>query len=294
MSNRTFSEEQIQSLLKRATELHLMDEVDKPGLTLHDLEHIAADAGIPPKFLRAALHEADHQVSTRDVAGQTKTHAYIERTVPGELSDSEWESVVHRLRKAYTNDLSEAYGASGQHGRGITEELGKTREWRHTSSLGVVTTLTIRSAEGNQHIAFQRRVGIAAPRMEGIFYGLLVAAPIGLAAGGFLASVLAGVLVFFLALAAAAPGIEFLDRRWRDKTLREMKTVADDIQRIIRSEPELDEAQDAEADEAAEEVAVTSADVAGERFLDLDAAGEESSSGGRSAEARSDIKNRDG
>ncbi|NNL46864.1 MAG: hypothetical protein HKO76_00655 [Acidimicrobiia bacterium] len=243
MAERTFSEDQIQALLKRATELHLTDEVDKPGLTLRDLEHIAADAGIPPKYLRAALHEADHQVSTRDIVGQTKTHVFVERTVPGELSDSEWESVVYRLRKAYTNDLAEAYGATGQHGRGVSEELGKTREWRHASALGVVTTLTIRSAEGNQHIAFQRRVGLASPRVEGFAYGLFVALLVGLVATAIAKSVLVFVLAFVAALAFAAPGIEFLDRRWRAKTLREMTSVADDIQRLIRNEPEPDSEQ---------------------------------------------------
>ncbi len=243
MAERTFTEEQIQSLLKRATELHLMDEVDKPGLTLRDLEHIAADAGVPPKYLRAALHEADHQVSTRDVAGQTKTHVFIERTVPGQLSDSEWESVVYRLRKAYSNDLAEAYGATGQHGRGVTEQLGNAREWRHASALGVVTTLTIRSAEGNQHIAFQRRVGLASPRVEGFGYGLIVALLAGLVAGAITKSILGVVLVFMAVLAIAAPGIEFLDRRWRGKILKEMETVADDIQSLIHNESDPDREQ---------------------------------------------------
>ena len=93
MAERTFSEEQIQSLLKRATQLHMQDEVDKPGLTMKDLEHIAADAGIPPQYLRAALHEADHKVSVRDTQGHTKTHVFIERVVPG------FEAEVTLLRR---------------------------------------------------------------------------------------------------------------------------------------------------------------------------------------------------
>ncbi|MBO6575042.1 MAG: hypothetical protein JJ896_06495 [Rhodothermales bacterium] len=249
MPNRTFSEEEIQALLKRATQLHLMDEGDKPGLTLKDLEHIAADAGIPPQYLRAALHEADNQVSSRDTSGHTKTHVFIERVVEGELDDDEWEQVVYRMRKEYSNDMNEAWGAPALYGRGVTETLGKTREWRHTSSLGVVTTLTIRSAEGKQFINFQRRVGLGSPRAEGWGYGAILALLAGAIAGGVLGSVLALFMVFFAVLFIAAPGIEYLDRRWRDKVLREMGGVADDICRVMHDPVA---AQDHEA--AAEQV----------------------------------------
>ena len=124
MGERTFSEEQVQSLLKRATELHLMEDGDRPGLTLKDIEHIAADAGIPPKYLRAALHEADHQVSTRNNSGHTRTHVFVERTVPGELTDEEWESVVFKLRKEYGSDLAGVYGLGAQYGLGLTSRWG--------------------------------------------------------------------------------------------------------------------------------------------------------------------------
>ena len=247
MAERTFTEEQIQSLLRRATELHIQDQGDKPGLTLTDLEHIAADAGIPPHYLRAAVHEADHRVSPRATEGHTKTHVFAERIVDGELDDEEWEQVVHRLRKAYTNDMAEAYGMTGIYGRGITETLGKTREWRHTSSLGVVTTVTIRSAGGKQHINFQRRVGLGSPRAEGWGYGGLLALLAGAVSGGVMSSVLALFMVFFAVLFVAAPGIEYLDRRWRDRILREMNEVADDICEMVRDPEPLPEAAAVEA-----------------------------------------------
>lgn len=240
MAERTFSEEEIQALLKRATQLHMQDQGEKPGLNLKDLEHIAADAGVPPQYLRAALHEADHQVSSRDVSGHTKTHVYIDRVVPGELTDDEWEQVVLRARKEYSNDMAEAYGMGAIYGRGVTETLGKSREWRHTSTMGVVTTLTIRSAEGKQFINMQRRVGLGSPRMEGLAYGALVALLAAGIGGGILQSVLAAVLVFAAALAICAPAIEALDRRWREKMLREMHGVTDDIAALVRNESEIE------------------------------------------------------
>lgn len=233
MAERTFTEEQVQSLLRRATELHLMEDGDQPGLTLKDIEHIAADAGIPPKFLRAALHEADHQVSTRNNSGHTRTHVFVERTVPGELTDEEWESVVFKLRKEYGNDLAGAYGLGPQYGLGLTESLGNAREWRHTTTSGVVSTFTIRSAEGNQHIAFQRRVGMSSPRVEGVAYGLIAALVAATVGGLITQSLLWVVLIFMAALAMAAPTIERLDRRWRNGKLANMEKVADEIAQLV-------------------------------------------------------------
>ena len=238
MAERTFTEEEIQSLLRRATQLHLQDEGDRPGLTLRDLEHIAADAGVPPQYLRDALQEADHQVSARDVNGHTKTHVYIDRVIPGNLTDDEWEQVIFRVRKEYSNDMAEAYGMGAIYGRGVTETIGKTREWRHTSSMGVVTTLTIRSAEGKQFINMQRRVGLASPRVEGLMYGALLAFLAAGIGGAILQSALAAVLVFVAALAISAPAIEALDRRWREKMLREMHGVTDDIAALVRNDVE--------------------------------------------------------
>jgi hypothetical protein len=266
MGERTFSEEQIQSLLNRATQLHMQDEGDKPGLTLKDLEHIAADTGVPPQYLREALHEADNHVSVRDVSGHTKTHVYVDQVIPGELTDDEWEQVVLRLRKEWSNDMGEAYGMGAIYGRGVTEELGKTREWRHTTSLGVVTTVTIRSSEGKQFLNIQRRVGLSSPRMEGLAYGGLLAVLVAGMGGAMLGSPLAAVLVFAAALAVFAPSVEYLDRRWREKMLKEMRVVTGDIAGMVRNETE------ATAD--SEKTAP---------LLDLDEAGDVETSAGSSA-----------
>jgi hypothetical protein len=99
---------------------------------------------------------------------------------------------------------------------------------------------------------------------------LLAAVVVGLATS----NVLGVFLVFLAALAAAAPGIEFLDRRWRAKTLREMQTVADDIQRLIHnaSDPaeELAPVVVAESDSRGTSVDEATGDEAKGQFLDLD------------------------
>jgi hypothetical protein len=249
MPERTFSEEQIQALLRRATELQVIEPAEEHGLTQADLEQIAADAGIPPKFLRTAILESDHGTASRNVSGQTKTHAYIERVVPGDLTDDEWEEVVLRLRKAYSNDMAETYGMGARYGKGVTEQLGRTREWSHTTSLGVVTNVAIRSAEGSQQISFQRRVGLASPRVESVGYGFVLAMLAGMAAGGVTESVWVLFLVLAAVWAIAAPTVEYLDRRWRDKILGKMQTISDDIALLVAN-PETVETPEAQLLEA--------------------------------------------
>ncbi|NNF58600.1 MAG: hypothetical protein HKN04_10190 [Rhodothermaceae bacterium] len=238
MNERTYTEREIKALLERAAHLQASsDEDGGHGLTLAELEQIAAESGIDPKFLRVAAREAETGLSPHDVAGQTSTHVFVERTVPGTLSDTEWESVVLRLRKQFSSDLSGSFGQGPQFGPGVTEELGTMREWRHTTGLGVSTTVTIRSIEGVQHVRVQRRVGMGSPRAEGIGYGATVA--LLLTAILIPATPLAPVAfvpLLLLLFLVAFPSIEALDRRWRQGKLEEVEKVVDAIAAIIRDD----------------------------------------------------------
>jgi len=238
MSERTFSEGEIHALLERAAQLQADSQTrTDAGLTLAELEQVAAESGIDPAFLRAALREAETGVSLRTVAGQTETHVFVERTVPGTLSEEEWEAAVLRLRERFSSDLAMSFGMSAQYGPGVVEQLGQTRTWRHSTAAGVTTTATIRSADGVQHVRLQRRVGLASPRVEGIGYGMIVAVVIGALGAGITESGLVFLVVFVLALLLSGPLIARFDRRWRQKKLDEVEEVADEIARVIHDAP---------------------------------------------------------
>jgi hypothetical protein len=240
MPERTFSQEQINSLLRRASELHVTADDEAPGLTLAELEQIAAESGIPPRYLRAALEEADHGVTNRDTFGQTGSHAFVERVIPGDLSGDDWEAVILKLRKKYGSDDPDPFGMGPLHGRGVTERLGSTHEWRHSTAMGVTSNFTIRSSKGKQHVSFQRRVGLGSPRAEGLGYGLLVAILAAMVMGGATESVWILFLTLAVVWAVAAPSIEALDRKWRGKILREMKGTVDDLDGLLREQEEED------------------------------------------------------
>ncbi len=237
MSERTFSEKEIQSLLERATQLQASKE-SRPdlGLTLGELEQIAADAGIEPEYLRAAVREAESGIGLRNVHGHTNTHVFVERTVPGHLTEHEWHDVVLRVRNQFTNDSAASFGLGELYTRGTIEQLGSTREWRHTTTSGITTLVSIRSSDDMQHVRISRRVGLGSPRAEGIGYGLIASMITAFIAGAATDSVWILAMVLVSAIILFAPTIEWLDRRWRAKKLSEIEDVADDIARIVHNE----------------------------------------------------------
>ena len=251
MNERTYTEREIEALLERAAHLQASaDEDEGHGLTLAELEQIAAESGIDPKFLRVAAREAKTGLSPHGVSGQTSTHVFVERTVPGTLTDDEWETVVLRLRKQFSSDLSSSFGQGPIYGPGVTEVFGTMREWRHTTGLGVSTTVTIRSVEGVQHMRVQRRVGLGSPRAEGIGYGATLA--LLLTAILIPATPLAPVAfvpLLLLLFLVAFPAVEVLDRRWRQGKLEEVEEVVDAIAAIIRDDETVPDATTEQASE---------------------------------------------
>lgn len=236
--------------MERAAQLQAsVDDRPDLGLTLSELEQIAAEAGIEPSFLRDAVRESDLGVGLRDVSGQTNTHVFVERTVPGTLTDDEWHQAVLVLRKNFASEAAAIFGASAVQTHGVSEQLGSTREWRHTSPSGVATSVTIRSIDDAQHIRIQRRVGLGTPRMEGIGYGFMISLLASFIAGGVAESVWVLVMSLVAFLLIFAPTIEWIDRRWRGKKLNEIKEVASSIANIAHNE--FDIATDALRDEFA-------------------------------------------
>lgn len=244
MAERTYGEDEIQALLGRAAQLQAAAQGQPaPGLTAAELEQVAAEAGIDPRFLHEAVREAERGIRLRKAAGQTATHVFVERTVPGTLTDTEWADVVHRLRRQWGSEADKDYGLGPQYGPGVTETLGNTRTWRHTSTFGVSTTAAIRSADGVQHLRMERRVGMGSPSVDGFILGTLVALVAGATAGSIAPAGWVVLLVVLAALAVAAPLIAAADRRWRARKLDEAEGVADEIVALIHD----DTAEEAEA-----------------------------------------------
>src|SRR4029078_9580482 len=91
---RTFSEEEVALIIKRAAELQQTEEVEKDlGATLRlaEVEQIAREAGIDPLLIRRAAHGLDRPVEKNRPSpfGGAPTRIVYARVVDGEISVDE-------------------------------------------------------------------------------------------------------------------------------------------------------------------------------------------------------------
>lgn len=171
---RRYSEKEVARLLELATDLQ-RDEGSAGtvagGLTLPELEEIAVEAGIDPRYLRRAAAELEG-----GGAGVRSTWSWLtgspatllfERTVAGELQADALEVL--------SAEIQQRVGALGQAG-----VVGRTLTWQtetpnKTRALQIVVT----SRAGETHIRIEEHLN----QLAGALFGGLVGG-VGLGAGG--------------------------------------------------------------------------------------------------------------
>ncbi len=118
-----FSEKQISTILRRATEMQEASKTTDPtGLTFEELQQIAVEAGIDAKHIAAAITEQEQEgdVDERFYWLGAPTSIEMERVVAGEVADEQWQEMVLEIRQAF--DL---VGGAGR--------VGRSFEWTHDS-----------------------------------------------------------------------------------------------------------------------------------------------------------------
>lgn len=169
---RVYGEKEIGRILQRATELQ-HDEPTAPatGMTLAELEEIAAEAGIDPRLLRRAARELettrnDGSLLTRVVGDEVVL--VRETTLAGELDEEGFERVVAAIQMS-----------SRDHGQ--PSLLGRTLTWRSetptkTRTMQVVVT----SRAGETHVRLEENLTqTAVGWMAGMTAGVGVGVGVG-------------------------------------------------------------------------------------------------------------------
>lgn len=152
---RTYNEQEIGALMKRATEIHEASEgASHRYLSLDEIEHLATELGVPAEALRTAALELEHgrgPSRKRNLLGGPFAAEEM-RVVNGEVSDSYWEDVVLDLRQA-----------TGRTGR--ISETGQAREWSYHMGEGddgvnfTKTKVTVRPKDGQTSIHIRKQYG---------------------------------------------------------------------------------------------------------------------------------------
>jgi hypothetical protein len=133
--DKLYSSKEIKALLERATVLQQQEDNNtEAGLSLEELEQIAADTGIDPNFIRQAIFE---QKVTGSTTSDKKIYLlgaplslHIGKEVPYKLSLKDWELVVQEVRKTFRK--------SG----GTVQKLGNSMEWMSPESKFIQASLT--------------------------------------------------------------------------------------------------------------------------------------------------------
>ena len=174
-ARRSYNEKEIGALIQRATELH--EEAvgaSERGLSLEEIEHIAAELGLPSEYMRTAALELENRPNPDSafslLGGPFVIHQA--RVVNETMTAEQWEQVVMELR-SFT-------GKKGQ-----TDTVGRAREWAHYTGDGPngvnfqKTQVTIQPADDQTSIQVRKHYGAiatlyAVPIFLGVFFTLVL------------------------------------------------------------------------------------------------------------------------
>ena len=258
--NRTYTEKEIAALLERTAQLQADDARDESptsnGLSLAELEGIAAEAGLDPEYLHRAALEIESK-GKKGFQKRTKTHIRAQRFLSAELDDVLWEEFVFELRNSFEGSPSADLSGMGSYGKGIVEQIGRSREWRHTSLSGVHTSVLLRPYKDGTRIEMSQRVGLGSPTAEASVYGFMSAILPTLIAAGITKSFTVAAIAMALSLIAFIPLVYFLDVRWRDKKLTKLEAAADRLVDLAHQHEKASGVKQAEVNES-ERIARTS------------------------------------
>ena len=170
---RLYGEQEIGRILKRATELQHSEPTapSAGGVTLAELEEIAAEAGIDPRYLRRAALELDSGTGDTSFWARVVGDELMltrEIVLPGELGADGFERILSTIQ-AHTR----LHGQPGV--------LGRTLTWRaETPSKSRTMQVVVSTRDGHTHIRMEENLGQLA---SGLFAGVTAGFGVGVGAG---------------------------------------------------------------------------------------------------------------
>jgi hypothetical protein len=166
LPSRRFNEKEVAHIIKRASELQ-QDEApaeSSAGMSLAELEQVAREAGLDPALVRRAATDLDTRVSDQRPSGfiGAPTSLRLERTIDGEVSPEEYESIVLEIQRELGG-----VGSASTFGRSLQWTMNSV-DRRRVSTRTVQVTVTPRN--GRTTIRIEEPLGQLA---GGLFGGLM-------------------------------------------------------------------------------------------------------------------------
>ncbi|MBX3119224.1 MAG: hypothetical protein KF784_09175 [Fimbriimonadaceae bacterium] len=139
MGERRYSESEVAAILSRLAESEGRDgkPTESEGVTLHELQKIAAELGIDESAVTRAALNYDKQTPLL-VAPNKGAFVLLDETIDGDMDEELWTDVITAL-------------TSFNQFEGFTRIEGKTREWNNW----IIRELTLRTREQNGRTRFR-------------------------------------------------------------------------------------------------------------------------------------------
>lgn len=214
---RIYGDEEIGRILKRATELqHREPKASPTGVTLAELEEIAAEAGIDPTYLRRAAMEVEsghsHATLWSRVLG-SDVALVRETTLPGEIGEGGFEWIVAAIQ-----------AASREHGQ--PSLLGRTLTWRaETASKTRTMQVMVTSRDGKTHVRAEENL----TQMAGVTFGSVMGGGgvgLGIGFGLPIGLEILGSALFAIAAPVGIVGLGYIASRAIYRTVVENRRLA--------------------------------------------------------------------
>lgn len=117
-----YGEKEISRILKRAAALQQETSYVGEGLSLEEVQQVAAEVGINPRYVAMAASEIGGSETEKEPFQLFGGSLSIleERVLPGRLSEMQREEMLAEIRRTY-------------HQAGIVTRVGRTTDWTHST-----------------------------------------------------------------------------------------------------------------------------------------------------------------
>lgn len=226
MPDRTYTQQEIARILDGAAKRQAASPTPEGGgLTLEELEEVAAASGIAPEHVAAAAAALAGSPAARGRVLGMPVEVEGSRLLPGPVSDETWSKMVAELRRAFG-------------GPGVVSGDGRMRTWSTVTgrrSSPVVATVEPEGGRTRISLGQSTRDRVTRMLIPNTFFVAfaLVFLVIGLVTGD--PELFTSLLFFGTFAALLQAGLQVGTRSWARNRTRDFDAVADRLELIARS-----------------------------------------------------------
>ena len=249
MSKRVYSEQEVATLIRRAVELEAERSGEgqpgvNEGLTIQDLEKIAADSGIDPELMRRAANEL-HQGSTSDSLDETTvikdSDILAEHWIKAKVSSRVLDNLILELNHQFGTSQEEITWwnkvFNDYSGKAIVNKTSTSVEWKYTDELSLYTTRVLIQQRGEKlriRVSKRQTMNLSwdstATNITFMFFVAIILIPIGGAAGFAVTdNPFFGMMAGLTLTALMYPLITWVQKRRLSKHVREITEIAENL-----------------------------------------------------------------